>query len=133
VADVLGAVMDAGALPRPTLALSGTAPEFDLAYTRRRDQALQQLRGDVEFGEGSVFLYPTSRLPSLVPFEALLPPAHLDLVFHAAAGRLTAGAEVSAYPVRRGDYAAAVGISQEGLQDRIYGHVTAAFARDSCG
>lgn len=134
-ADVLASVMDAAPpapLPPPSLTLSGAAPEFELVYTRRRDRALQRARGDVEFGERSVFLYLNSQAPTTVPLEALLPPGHLDLVFHAASGRLTAGDEVSAYWVRRRDYAAAAGMSEEGLRDRIYGHVDAAFARDGC-
>jgi hypothetical protein len=129
-ADVLGSVMDAD--PPPSLALSGATPEFELVYTRRRDGALQRVRGDVEFGAGSVFLYPNSQAPTLVPFEALLPQGHLDLVFHAGSGHLTAGSEVSAYSVRRRDYAAAAGIAEEGLQERIYGHIDAAFAKDGC-
>lgn len=135
-ADVLKAVMIAdppAPLPPPSITLSGVAPEFELIYTRRRDGAAQGLRGDVEFGTGSVFLYVHSQAPTVVPFETLLPPAHLDLVFHAGSGRMTAGEEVSAYYVRRRDYAAAAGISEEGLQDRIVGHITAAFARDTCG
>ena len=135
-ADVLNAVMIAdppAPLPPPSITLSGVAPEFDLVYTRRRDGAAQRLDGDVEFGTGSVFLYLNSRAPTLVPFETLLPPGHLDLVFHAAAGRMTAGGEVSAYYVRRRDYAAAAGIPEEGLQERIVGHISAALARDGCG
>lgn len=135
-ADVLAAVMvdDAAApLPPPSITLSGVEPAFELVYTRRRDGAPQRLRGNVEFGAGSVFLYLHSQAPTTVPFEALLPPAHLDLVFHPASGQLTAGDEVSAYSVRRRDYAAAAGIVEEGLQDRITGHVTAALSRDGCG
>lgn len=135
-ADVLNAVMIAdppAPLPPPSITLSGVAPEFDLVYTRRRDGAVQRLGGDVEFGTGSVFLYLNSQAPTVVPFEALLPQGHLDLVFHAAAGRMTAGEEVSAYYVRRRDYAAAAGIPEAGLQERIVGHITAAFARDGCG
>lgn len=134
-ADVLGSVMDPdppAGRARPSLALSGTAPEFDLVYTRAADGALQQLRGDVEFGPTSVFLYPSSQTASQVALEALLPPAHLDLVFHRAPRRLTAGSEVSAYAVRRRDYARAVGISEDGLQERLLGHVTAVFAEGSC-
>lgn len=134
-ADVLAAVMIAdppAPLPPPSITLSGAAPEFELVYTRRRDGAPQRLRGDVEFGTGSVFLYLHSQAPSVVPFETLLPQAHLDLVFHAASGRMTAGGEVSAYYVNRRDYAAAAGIPEEGLQERIVGHITAAAARD-CG
>jgi hypothetical protein len=136
VADVLGVVMMADPPPPlapPSLTLSGAAPEFELVYTRRRDGATQRLRGEVEFGTGSVFLYVGSGGPSVVPFEALLPPWHLDLVFHAGAGRLTAGEEVSAYSVHRHDYAAATGVDEAGLHDRIPGHITAVFARNGCG
>lgn len=135
-ADVLASVMDADPappLPPPSITLSGAAAEFELAYTRRGDGAVQRVRGDVEFGAGSVFLYLSSRVPTRIPFEALLPQGHLDLVFHAASGRLTAGDEVSAYWVRRHDYAAATGMDAGALQDRIYGHIDAVFARDGCG
>jgi len=135
-ADVLAAVMvadPAAPMPPPSITLSGVEPGFELVYTRRQDGALQRLRGDVEFGAGSVFLYLHSQAPTLVPFEALLPPEHLDLVFHPASGRLTAGDEVGAYSVRRRDYAAAAGMVEEGLQERIVGHITAALSRDGCG
>jgi hypothetical protein len=130
-ADVLARVMDA--VPVPTITLSGTTPEFELAYARRGETAVQRLRGDVEFGTSSVFLYPHSQTASLAALEALLPPAHLDLVFHPAARRLTAGSEVSAYWVRRQDYARAAGITAEGLQERISGHITAELAEAACG
>ena len=71
-ADVLTAVMIAdppAPLPPPSITLSGAAPEFELVYTRRRDGVPQRLRGDVEFGTGSVFLYVSSQVPSVVPFE----------------------------------------------------------------
>jgi hypothetical protein len=129
-ADVLARVMDG--VPVPTLTLLGTAPEFELAYARRGEAAVQRLRGDVELGAGSVFLYPSSQTASLAALETLLPPAHLDLVFHPATRRLTAGSEVSAYWVRRQDYARAAGITAEGLQERISGHITAELAEGSC-
>jgi hypothetical protein len=135
-ADVLAAVMvadPAAPMLPPSITLSGVEPVFELVYIRRRDGTLQRLRGDVEFGTGSVFLYPNSQAPTLIPFEALLPQGHLDLVFHPASGQLTAGAEVSAYSVRRHDYAAAAGMVEEGLQDRIFGHITAALSRHGCG
>lgn len=135
VADVLASVIDTtppAGKPTPTLTLSGVAPEFELVYTRRSDAFLQQVRGDVEFGDGSVFLYITSQVPTNIPQEALLPSSHLDLVFNAGTRRLTAGSEVSTYWVRRSDYTRAAGISGEGLQDRIYGHISAEFSAGAC-
>jgi hypothetical protein len=129
-ADVLARVMEAA--PPPAVTLSGTAPEFELAYVRRGGEG-QRLQGDVEFGAGSVFLYLHSQTASVIPLEMLLPPSHLDLVFHPAERRLTAGTEVSSYTVRRQDYARAAGISPEGLQERIRGHVTAQLAEGGCG
>jgi hypothetical protein len=131
VADVLARVMDT--VPAPSITLLGGTPEFELAYTRRADGAPQHLRGDVEFGIRSVFLYPHSQTASLIPLETLLPPAHFDLVFHPAARRLTAGDEVNSYTVRRQDYARAAGVPAEGLQERIQGHITAELAEGACG
>jgi hypothetical protein len=134
--DLLARVIDPAPAPPAqgaSLTLSGAAPEFELVYSHRGDAALRQVRGDVEFGGGSVFLYLTSQSPTIVQQEALLPPNHLDLVFHASPRRLTAGDEVSSYYVRRSDYTRAAGISEEGLQDRILGHVTASFSAGACG
>jgi hypothetical protein len=133
--DVFARVVDPAPAPpgqSASLTLSGVAPEFDLVYTRRDLGTLRQVRGDVEFGGGSVFLYLTSRSPTIIQQEALLPPNHLDLVFHSASRELTAGSEVSAYQVRRSDYTHAAGISEEGLQDRILGHVQARFSQGTC-
>ena len=134
--DLLARVIDASPAPPAqgaSVTLSGAAPEFEIVYTHRGDALLRQARGDVEFGSGSVFLYLTSQTPTIIQQEALLPPGHLDLVFHASPRRLTAGDEVSAYFVRRSDYTHAAGISEEGLSDRIQGHVTAMFSADACG
>ena len=134
--DLLASVIDPAPAPPAqgaSLTLSGAAPEFELVYTHRGDGALRQVRGDVEFGTGSVFLYLTSQSPTIIQQEALLPPGHLDLVFHASPRRLTAGDEVSAYEVRRLDYTRAAGISEEGLADHILGHVTAVFSTEACG
>ncbi|HEU0299420.1 MAG TPA: hypothetical protein VFR37_08205, partial [Longimicrobium sp.] len=94
VADVLARVMETApqpGQPAPSIALSGAGPEFDLVYVRRGDGALQQLRGDVEYGHASVFLYPHSQTASVAALESLLPPAHFDLVYHPATRTLTAG------------------------------------------
>lgn len=134
--DLLARVIDpAPTPPAPgaSLTLSGAAPAFELVYSHRGDAALRQVRGDVEFGRSSVFLYLTSQSPTIVQQEALLPPDHLDLVFHGSPRRLTAGDEVSGYYVRLSDYTSAAGISGEGLQDRILGHLTASFSADACG
>jgi hypothetical protein len=133
--DLLARVIDpAPAAPaqEPSLTLSGAAPEFEMVYTHH-DGALRQVRGDMEFGTGSVFLYLTSQTPTIIQQEALLPPNHLDLVFHGSPRTLTAGDEVSGYYVRTSDYTRAAGISSEGLQDRIWGHVTASFSAGACG
>lgn len=134
-ADLLLTVIDTSSAPgRPgaSVTLSGVAPQFELVYAHRGDGALRQVRGDVEFGEHSVFLFPASQSPTIIQQEALLPPEHLDLVYDAAARRLTAGPEVSAYSVRRADYARAAGITEEGLQDRILGHVNAVLQEGAC-
>jgi len=134
--DLLARVVDPAPAPPAqgaSLTLSGVAPEFELVYAHHGDGVLRQVRGDMEFGTGSVFLYLTSQSPTIVQQEALLPPNHLDLVFHASPRRLTAGDEVSSYYVRRSDYTSAAGISEEGLQDRILGHVSASFSVDACG
>jgi hypothetical protein len=134
--DLLARVIDPAPAPPAqgaSLTLSGAAPEFELVYSHRGDAALRQVRGDVELGTGSVFLFLTSQSPTIVQQEALLPPNHLDLVFHASPRRLTAGDEVSSYYVRRSDYTSAAGISGEGLQDHILGHVTASFSATACG
>jgi hypothetical protein len=134
--DLLARVIDATPAPPAqgaSLTLSGAAAQFELVYTHRGDNLLRQVRGDVEYGTGSVFLYLTSQSPTIIQQEALLPPGHLDLVFHASPRRLTAGDEVSGYYVRRSDYTRAAGISEEGLADQILGHVTAAFQVETCG
>jgi hypothetical protein len=119
--------------PAPTLTLSPTTAQFELVYTRRGDNFLQQLRGTVEYGESSVFLYAgSSETGSAIAQELLLPPSHLDLRFATAPKRLSAGAEVSQYSVRRIDYARAAGITEEGLADRIFGHLSASFAEGGC-
>ena len=134
-ADLLASVIDTTSGPGhvgASLTLSGTAPAFELVYASLVSGTLRQVRGDVEFGGHSVFLFLTSQSPTIIQQEALLPPSHLDLVFDAAARRLTAGDEVGAYQVRRSDYARAAGITEEGLQDRILGHVTATFSEGPC-
>jgi hypothetical protein len=136
VADLRARIINAAppaSRPAPSVALSGTAALFDLVYTRQGTNFVQQIRGEVEFGDNSVFLrmYTGSNAVG-VPAELLLPP-HLDLVFSASPRRLTAGSEVSSYFVNRADYTRAAGISEEGLQNRIQGHVTALFSAEGCG
>ncbi|HKP75766.1 MAG TPA: hypothetical protein VJT67_09515 [Longimicrobiaceae bacterium] len=134
--DLLARVIDANPAPPAqgaSITLSGSAPEFEIVYTHRGDAVLRQARGDMEFGAGSVFLYVTSQTPTIIQQEALLPPSHLDLVFHASPRSLSAGDEVSAYFVRRSDYTHAAGMSEEGLADRIQGHVSALFSAGACG
>ncbi|HWK88646.1 MAG TPA: hypothetical protein VNP72_01575 [Longimicrobium sp.] len=137
VADLLQRVIETapqGGRPGPSVALSSSAPRFDLVYTHRGDNFVRQIDGEVEFGQNSVFLrmYTGSSAPG-VPAELLMPP-HLDLVYTSSGPRrLTAGTEVSGYNVNRADYARAAGITEEGLQPRIFGHVTALFSAQGCG
>jgi hypothetical protein len=136
-ADLLASVIDtAAAAPAQgaSLTLSPVSAQVEMVYTHRGDGALRQVRGDVEYGDSSVFLFLTSQTPTIIQQEALLPPDHFDLRFRRGSPRrLTAGDEVSSYFVRRSDYTRAAGISEEGLQDRILGHVTASFSSGSCG
>ncbi|HEU0055459.1 MAG TPA: hypothetical protein VFQ39_19865 [Longimicrobium sp.] len=134
VADLLQGVVQRtppAGKPLPTLTLSPSSAQYELVYTRKSDNFLQQLRGTVEYGDNSVFLN-VGAASAIVPQELLLPPSHLDLVFSTAPKRLSAGVEVSQYSVRREDYARAAGITEEGLAQRIFGHLSAGFAEGDC-
>jgi hypothetical protein len=132
-ADVLATVINtAPPAPKqpPSLTLSGTAAEYQLIYTRRSDNFLQQLTGDTYLSPNVVFVNFPSADASDAVRETLL-PAQLALTYDAAAKRLVAQPGF-VYSVRRADYARAAGITEEGLQDRISGQLTATFAVGTC-
>jgi hypothetical protein len=135
VADVLasGVANPAPAgKPSPTVTLSPNAPQYEVAYTRKSDSFLQLLRGSVDLHATSVSLsFPTSGSGSDVSRELLL-PAVLDLQFAASPRMLSASPATTTYGVRRSDYAKAAGISEEGLQDQIFGTLTARFQAGGC-
>jgi hypothetical protein len=116
--------------PKPTLAVAANGT-YDLVYTRRGDNFLQQQRGSVNFGQEFIMLaLPTGVIPS-----ELLLPRELSLRFSSAGSkRLTAAAgDNFAYPVARADYARAAGVSEEGLQNTINGSLRASLSTGTCG
>ena len=133
VANLLERVIDAtppaGKLP-PTVTLSGSVPQYQLVYTRTSDAFSQEQRGSVTFGERTVNLSLGSETGSEIVREALL-PSTLSLTFNAGAGTLTT-TSTSVYSVRRADYARAAGITQEGLQERINGKLSATLREGGC-
>ncbi|HEX8393256.1 MAG TPA: hypothetical protein VF665_13000 [Longimicrobium sp.] len=132
-AQLLRTVVDttpAAGRPEPTLAVAGNGT-YDLVYTRQSDNFLQQLRGNVTYGQEAIVL----DLPSGgIPAELLLPRG-LTLRFSDAGGkRLTASAgDNFAYPVSRADYARAAGVSEEGLQSTINGSLLVSLSTGACG
>jgi hypothetical protein len=131
-ADVLARVMNTtppATLPAPSVSLSGTAPQYELVYARRGDNFLQQLRGGVSFTEDAVGLSLGGEASAVVR-ESLLPSV-LTLSFNAGQ-RLLGTSGTPVYSVRRADYARAAGVTEEGLQERINGRLTAVFVADAC-
>lgn len=114
----------------PSLTLSGQAASYQLIYTRRSDNFLQELRGSTSYGGSAVFADVPDESASEVRRELLL-PNQLMLHFTDNPRRLAANGEVP-YSVRRADYARAAGISEEGLQERINGALTGTFAVGAC-
>jgi hypothetical protein len=114
----------------PSLTLSGSAAQYQLLYTRRSDNFLQDLRGSVSFGGTAVFADVPDESASEIRRELLL-PGQLMLSFTASPKSLTAVASIQ-YSVRRSDYAHAAGISEEGLQERINGGMTGTFSTGAC-
>jgi hypothetical protein len=132
-ADVLATVINtAPPAPKqpPSLTLSGTATQYQLIYTRRSDNFLQQVNGDTYLSSNMVFVDLPSADASDAVRETLLPP-QLPLVYDAAARRLSVQSG-NVYTVRRADYARAAGITEEGLQDHISGQLTASFSAGPC-
>jgi len=114
----------------PSLTLSGQAYQYQLVYTRRSDNFLQQLNGSVDLGQTNVVTDFPDESQSDIVRELLLPEA-LTLTFTDSPRRLTAASGFT-YDVRRSDYARAAGISETNLADRINGTLTATFATGAC-
>lgn len=132
-ADLRQAVMNLNppaTRPRPSLSLSNRS--FDLTYTRKSDNFLQQLRSSAELGSDDVVLRIYSgETPSQIGAELLLPPA-LPLRFQESPKRLTSNPTGFLYTVRRADYARAAGINESGLAERIDGRLNATLASPTC-
>lgn len=135
VADLMTAVIDpsppAGKLA-PSLTLAPDADRFQLAYTRRSNGFTQLLTNEVDYGRRSATLELASEEGTTVQRELLLPEGALELDYDEATRRFEAPAGVPGHYVRRSDYARAAGITEEGLQERIFGRLTGTFARGSC-
>jgi hypothetical protein len=114
----------------PSLTLSGQANAYQLIYTRRSDNFLQQLNGSVDLRQSEVVADFPDESDSEVVRELLLPPA-VAFTFADSPKRLTSAGSLT-YSVRRSDYARAAGISEEGLQERISGHLDATFTTGAC-
>jgi hypothetical protein len=114
----------------PSLTLSGSSESYQLIYTRRSDNFLQQLNGSVDlFAESLRVRFPAAA--SSEPVREALLPEELWLNFADAPRRLTTQPG-AAYSVRRADYARAAGITEEGLQDHISGTLSASFSTSGC-
>ncbi|HEX2205373.1 MAG TPA: hypothetical protein VHG91_18835 [Longimicrobium sp.] len=115
--------------PTPTLTLSGNAPQFELVYTRRSDNFLQQYRGTLGYTENAVTVGFGSSTGTIA--RELLLPGSVTLAFTATPRRLsTTGSAV--YSVSRADYARASGASEENLAERINGRLVASFSVGAC-
>lgn len=114
--------------PEPSIALAANGT-YDLAYTDQQTQFLEQIRGSIGYREDQITLSFPSSDPNAA---ALLMPRSLLLNYDAAGHQFTGDASGFPYPVTRADYAAAAGISQEGLQNSINGTVQVTFALDGC-
>jgi hypothetical protein len=114
----------------PSLTLSGQTSAYQLIYTRRSDNFLQQLNGSVDLRQTQVAVDFPDEGDSEVVRELLLPPS-LAFAFADGPKRLSSAGSLN-YSVRRSDYARAAGISEEGLQERISGHLDATFTTGTC-
>jgi len=133
VADLLATVVNpTPPAPKqpPSLTLSGQAYAYQLIYTRRSDNFLQQLNGGVSLHQSEIAIDLPDEGESEVVRELLLPPV-LAFTFADNPRRLSTAGSLT-YTVRRSEYARAAGISEEGLQDRISGQLNATFTTGSC-
>jgi hypothetical protein len=114
----------------PSLTLSGQTSAYQLIYTRRSDNFLQQLTGSVDLLQSGIAVDFPDEEESEIVRELLLPSA-LSFAFADNPRRLTTAGGLL-YSVRRSDYARAAGISEEGLADRISGQLNATFTTGAC-
>jgi len=116
--------------PRPSVSISNYT--FDLTYTRKSDNFLQQLRSSATLGRTEVALrIYSSETPTAIAAELLLPQT-LTLTFQQSPRRLVANGSGFLYGVRRADYARAAGVSEEGLDAQINGRIFATLASPTC-
>lgn len=133
VADLLATVVNTSPpAPKqpPSLTLSGQVNQYQLIYTRRSDNFLQQLTGAVSLHAADLAIDFPDEDQSEVVRELLLPPA-LAFTFSDNPRRLSSSGSLT-YSVRRSDYARAAGISETGLADHISGSLTATFTTGTC-
>lgn len=133
VADLLATVVNTTPpAPKqpPSFTLSGQASSYQLIYTRRSDNFLQQLTGGVNYRTTQVSINFPDEDDSEIVRELLLPQA---MAFNFSDNpRVLSTAGSLTYSVRRSDYARAAGISEQGLADRISGTLTATFTTGAC-
>ncbi|MFL5385969.1 MAG: hypothetical protein ACJ8GN_25920 [Longimicrobiaceae bacterium] len=114
----------------PSLTLSGQSNAYQLIYTRRSDNFLQQLTGGVDLRPSEVAIDFPDEDDSEVVRELLLPSV-LAFNFSDNPRRLSSAGSL-VYSVRRSDYARAAGITEQGLADRISGSLNATFTTGTC-
>ncbi|HEX2076745.1 MAG TPA: hypothetical protein VHG08_03520 [Longimicrobium sp.] len=131
-ADLLISVVDTtppAGRPEATLALAENGT-YDLVYTAQSTAFLEQIRGSIDYREDEIVL----NIPSNDEKAAalLFPSRTLLLAWNASAKRLTGDAAGFPFAVARGHYAAAAGISEEGLQNTINGQLSVGLAQGAC-
>ena len=133
VADLLATVVNpTPPAPKqpPSFTLSGQTNAYQLIYTRRSDNFLQQLNGSLVLRQSEIAVDFPEESQSEVVRELLLPYA-LAFTFSDNPKRLSSAGSYT-YSVRRGDYARAAGISETGLAEQISGQLTATFTTGTC-
>ncbi|HEU0302012.1 MAG TPA: hypothetical protein VFR37_21330 [Longimicrobium sp.] len=131
-ADLLTSVVDTtppAGRPEATVALAANGT-YDLVYTAQATAFLEQVRGSIDYREDEIVL----NIPSSDDNAAalLLPGRTLLLAWDAGAHRLTGDAAGFPFAVERGYYAAAAGISEDGLQSTINGQLAISLAQGGC-
>ena len=114
----------------PSLTLSSTEHRYQLVYTRKSDNFLQTVQGDMHLYPTQVALDLPNENQSEVTRELLL-PTQLWLGFAENPKHLVTNTAL-VYSVRRTDYARAAGITENGLADQISGTLTASFSTGAC-